>query len=110
MGFNQLGLPELWERQPLTERVSCWRSPSSYLNKKQVTVIILARDSHFKVANSFYTLSVDSALKNEANQSIIALLPRRVSMTVEIPESVQFLHKAEAGLGAWAWGDRIVWN
>ncbi len=31
-------------------------------------------------------------------------------MTVEIPESVQFLHKAEAGLGAWAWGDRIVWN
>jgi aryl-alcohol dehydrogenase-like predicted oxidoreductase len=23
---------------------------------------------------------------------------------------VQFLHKIEIGLGAWAWGDRIVWN
>lgn len=31
-------------------------------------------------------------------------------MTVEIPESVQFLHKVEVGLGAWAWGDRMVWN
>jgi aryl-alcohol dehydrogenase-like predicted oxidoreductase len=28
----------------------------------------------------------------------------------EIPESIQFLHKAEIGLGAWAWGDKIVWN
>lgn len=31
-------------------------------------------------------------------------------MSVEIPESVQFLHKVEVGLGAWAWGDRMVWN
>ncbi|PKN92816.1 MAG: 2,5-didehydrogluconate reductase [Chloroflexi bacterium HGW-Chloroflexi-6] len=28
----------------------------------------------------------------------------------DIPESIQFLHTAELGLGAWAWGDRIVWN
>lgn len=28
----------------------------------------------------------------------------------EIPESLQFLHQAELGLGAWAWGDRLVWN
>lgn len=28
----------------------------------------------------------------------------------DIPESIQFLHNAELGLGAWAWGDRIVWN
>jgi aryl-alcohol dehydrogenase-like predicted oxidoreductase len=28
----------------------------------------------------------------------------------EIPESVQFLHELEIGLGAWSWGDRIVWN
>lgn len=27
-----------------------------------------------------------------------------------IPEGLQFLHKAEIGLGAWAWGDRLVWN
>jgi len=31
-------------------------------------------------------------------------------MSVEVPESVQFLHKIEMGLGAWAWGDRMVWN
>jgi len=31
-------------------------------------------------------------------------------MAVEIPESAQFLHNVEAGLGAWAWGDRMVWN
>ena len=31
-------------------------------------------------------------------------------MTAEIPESVQFLHNVEVGLGAWAWGDRLVWN
>ena len=28
----------------------------------------------------------------------------------EIPESIKFLHEAELGLGAWAWGDKIVWN
>jgi aryl-alcohol dehydrogenase-like predicted oxidoreductase len=28
----------------------------------------------------------------------------------EIPESIQFLHAIEIGLGAWAWGDRLVWN
>ncbi len=28
----------------------------------------------------------------------------------EIPASVQFLHDTEIGLGAWAWGDRVVWN
>ena len=28
----------------------------------------------------------------------------------DIPESIKFLHEAEIGLGAWAWGDRIVWN
>lgn len=31
-------------------------------------------------------------------------------MPVELPESIQFLHKIEIGLGAWAWGDRLVWN
>jgi aryl-alcohol dehydrogenase-like predicted oxidoreductase len=31
-------------------------------------------------------------------------------MPTEIPESIQFLHETEIGLGAWAWGDRIVWN
>lgn len=31
-------------------------------------------------------------------------------MPSELPDSVQFLHKLEIGLGAWAWGDRIVWN
>lgn len=31
-------------------------------------------------------------------------------MTADLPESVQFLHKIELGLGAWAWGDRMVWN
>jgi len=31
-------------------------------------------------------------------------------MSIEIPESLQFLHKAEIGLGAWAWGDRLVWS
>jgi aryl-alcohol dehydrogenase-like predicted oxidoreductase len=28
----------------------------------------------------------------------------------DIPDSIKFLHDAEIGLGAWAWGDRIVWN
>lgn len=27
-----------------------------------------------------------------------------------IPESTKFLYETEIGLGAWAWGDRIVWN
>ncbi len=31
-------------------------------------------------------------------------------MPAEIPESIQFLHETEIGLGAWSWGDRIVWN
>ena len=32
-------------------------------------------------------------------------------MQLEKPdESIQFLQKIEIGLGAWAWGDRIVWN
>jgi aryl-alcohol dehydrogenase-like predicted oxidoreductase len=29
---------------------------------------------------------------------------------VEPSESVQFLHEIKIGLGAWAWGDRMVWN
>jgi aryl-alcohol dehydrogenase-like predicted oxidoreductase len=28
----------------------------------------------------------------------------------EIPASIQFLHDAEIGLGAWSWGDRLVWG
>ncbi len=28
----------------------------------------------------------------------------------EIPESTKFLHEIEIGLGAWSWGDRLVWN
>ncbi len=28
----------------------------------------------------------------------------------DIPESVRFLHDVEIGLGAWAWGDRLVWG
>ena len=31
-------------------------------------------------------------------------------MSVVIAESVQFLEKIEIGLGAWSWGDRMVWN
>jgi aryl-alcohol dehydrogenase-like predicted oxidoreductase len=31
-------------------------------------------------------------------------------MPTDIPESIQFLHDTEIGLGAWSWGDRIVWN
>jgi aryl-alcohol dehydrogenase-like predicted oxidoreductase len=31
-------------------------------------------------------------------------------MPSDIPESIQFLHTTEIGLGAWAWGDRMVWN
>jgi len=31
-------------------------------------------------------------------------------MPSDIPESIQFLHDTEIGLGAWSWGDRIVWN
>jgi len=31
-------------------------------------------------------------------------------MPVDMPESIQFLQKVEIGLGAWSWGDRIVWN
>lgn len=28
----------------------------------------------------------------------------------DIPESVRFLHEVEIGLGAWAWGDKLVWG
>ncbi len=28
----------------------------------------------------------------------------------DIPTSVEFLHKVEIGLGAWSWGDRLVWG
>jgi aryl-alcohol dehydrogenase-like predicted oxidoreductase len=28
----------------------------------------------------------------------------------DIPNSTKFLHETELGLGAWAWGDKIVWN
>ncbi len=28
----------------------------------------------------------------------------------DAPDSIIFLREAEIGLGAWAWGDRIVWN
>lgn len=28
----------------------------------------------------------------------------------DTPDSIKFLREAEIGLGAWAWGDRIVWN
>lgn len=31
-------------------------------------------------------------------------------MNVTIPDSIKFLHEAEMGLGAWAWGDRTFWN
>jgi aryl-alcohol dehydrogenase-like predicted oxidoreductase len=31
-------------------------------------------------------------------------------MPSEIPDSIQFLYDIEIGLGAWSWGDRIVWN
>ena len=31
-------------------------------------------------------------------------------MSAEIPESIQFLFDNEIGVGAWAWGDRMVWN
>ena len=31
-------------------------------------------------------------------------------MPVEISESIRFLHETEMGLGAWSWGDRMVWN
>jgi aryl-alcohol dehydrogenase-like predicted oxidoreductase len=31
-------------------------------------------------------------------------------MNASIPDSIQFLHEAEMGLGAWAWGDRMFWN
>ncbi|MEZ0394952.1 MAG: aldo/keto reductase [Anaerolineales bacterium] len=31
-------------------------------------------------------------------------------MNGQIPDSVKFLHTAEMGLGAWAWGDRTFWN
>lgn len=31
-------------------------------------------------------------------------------MATEIPESVRFLQKVEIGLGAWSWGDRMVWS
>ncbi len=31
-------------------------------------------------------------------------------MTADKPESIQFLHDVELGLGAWSWGDRMVWN
>ncbi len=28
----------------------------------------------------------------------------------DIPEATRFLHVTEMGVGAWAWGDRIIWN
>ena len=28
----------------------------------------------------------------------------------EIPEEIRFLHATEMGIGAWAWGDKIIWN
>ncbi len=31
-------------------------------------------------------------------------------MQPDVPESIQFLYENELGLGAWAWGDRMVWN
>jgi aryl-alcohol dehydrogenase-like predicted oxidoreductase len=31
-------------------------------------------------------------------------------MSVDTSESTQFLYEYEIGLGAWAWGDRMVWN
>ncbi len=31
-------------------------------------------------------------------------------MPADIPESIRFLHEIEIGLGAWSWGDRVVWN
>ena len=31
-------------------------------------------------------------------------------MSIEPPETQQFLDKVEIGLGAWSWGDRMVWN
>jgi aryl-alcohol dehydrogenase-like predicted oxidoreductase len=31
-------------------------------------------------------------------------------MTTAIPDSIKFLHDTEIGLGAWSWGDRMVWN
>src|SRR6187402_2035226 len=59
----------------------------------------------------FTRVWMNFVLKNEENQSMIALLNEgECSMSVELPESIQFLHKIEIGLGAWAWGDRLVWN
>jgi aryl-alcohol dehydrogenase-like predicted oxidoreductase len=31
-------------------------------------------------------------------------------MAADIPDSTRFLHEAEMGLGAWAWGDRMFWD
>ncbi len=31
-------------------------------------------------------------------------------MAPEVPESIRFLFEKEIGLGAWSWGDRMVWN
>ncbi|MBU4225404.1 MAG: aldo/keto reductase [Chloroflexi bacterium] len=31
-------------------------------------------------------------------------------MTAQIAKETLFLHNAEMGLGAWAWGDRVVWH
>lgn len=31
-------------------------------------------------------------------------------MTGEIRAELEFLHRAEMGIGAWAWGDRLFWN
>lgn len=31
-------------------------------------------------------------------------------MAEQIPDEVRFLHEMEIGLGAWAWGDRMLWN
>ena len=31
-------------------------------------------------------------------------------MLTDIPETLEYLQKAEIGLGAWSWGDRMVWS
>jgi aryl-alcohol dehydrogenase-like predicted oxidoreductase len=31
-------------------------------------------------------------------------------MLAEPSESIRFLHESEIGLGAWSWGDRMIWN
>ena len=31
-------------------------------------------------------------------------------MPEQLPKETIFLHNTEMGLGAWAWGDRTMWN